>query len=223
MANLQGSTQGVNFPETSEGAQAAVSWINANGGVQGHPLKLTVCDLLTTPASDQSCAASMASANPIAILGGAIDNGDPIVRAAAGASIPYANVLGTSPQEVSSPYSFIYGGSFPGNAYLVASTEKLHGGKHVVLLLPAQPGAISTVQAASAPYYAKAGITVSVVATNPAGEPDMTPIVQAASNPPTTGILVDTAEPNCIGTLQAKSTLSISSSIRFYLNASCET
>jgi branched-chain amino acid transport system substrate-binding protein len=222
MPNLQGSTQGINFPEASVGAQAAVDWINSHGGVQGHPIKLTVCDLLTTPASDVSCANSLAAAKPVAITAGAVDNGDPIVTQAAAAGIPYTVVTGTSPQETTSPDSFVFGGSFPGSAYIIAKNEKQHGGKQVVLTLPAAPGAASTIESSVGPYFAKAGIKVKVIVTSPDGQPDMTPTIQAATASPTSGVGMLDDQTTCIAGLNAKGTLDVSSSVRFYLDAPCE-
>jgi len=50
------STQGaITFPGISDGAQAAVQYVNARGGINGHPLVLAVCDLDTTPEKNAAC------------------------------------------------------------------------------------------------------------------------------------------------------------------------
>jgi branched-chain amino acid transport system substrate-binding protein len=223
MPNLEGSTQGVNLPETSAAAQAAVQWVNHHGGVQGHPLQLTVCGLLTTPASDVACANSMVAANPVAILAGGVDNGDPIVKAAAAANIPYAAQAGFSPLEVSSPDSFVFSGSFPGSAYVVGSNEKTNGGKQVTTILIGAPGAVAGIHAAVDPVFSALGLGSKVLLIPPTGQADLTPTIQAATAPPTTGVKLDLAATTCISSLNAKGTLNVSSSIRFYMTDACNT
>ncbi len=56
------STQGaITFPGISDGAQAAVAYVNAHGGINGRPLVLAVCDLDTTPEKNAACGSQFAN------------------------------------------------------------------------------------------------------------------------------------------------------------------
>jgi branched-chain amino acid transport system substrate-binding protein len=221
MPNLQGSTQGVNLPEASAAAQAAVDWINHNGGVQGHPLKLTVCQLLTTPASDVSCANSMAAANPAAVVAGGVDNAVPIVTALAAASVPYVTAVAATGIETTSPDAFAFTAGNTGAYYVVGKNEAAHGGKQVALVLIGAAAA-AVIQQEAAPTFKQAGVSVKVIVTSPTGQSDLTPTIQAATAGQTSGVFLDEDPTTCIAGLNAKATLNVSSSIRFYADASCE-
>jgi branched-chain amino acid transport system substrate-binding protein len=222
MPNLQGSTQGVNLSEASAAAQAAVDWINHNGGVQGHPLKLTVCHLLTTPASDVSCANSMAAANPAAVVAGGVDNAQPIVTALAAANVPYVTAVASSAIETSSPDAFAFTAGNTGAYYVVGKNEAAHGGKQVALVLIGAQGAAAAVAQEAAPTFKLAGVGVKVILTSPTGQSDLTPTIQAATGGNVSGVFMDEDPTTCIAGLNAKATLGVSSSIRFYADASCE-
>lgn len=55
-------------PEAEAGLQAAISSINAAGGVKGHPLKLDFCDEMFNPDKEADCARQMVSGHVSAVL-----------------------------------------------------------------------------------------------------------------------------------------------------------
>ncbi len=56
------TTQGpIQFPGLTDGAQAAVQYVNAHGGINGHPLVLAVCDLDATPEKNLACGQQFAN------------------------------------------------------------------------------------------------------------------------------------------------------------------
>src|SRR3954468_6033293 len=67
----------VTFPEYSQAAKAAVSYVNDyKGGIGGHPVQLEVCATDAQPATSARCAGQMVDKKPAFILGGA-DIGGP--------------------------------------------------------------------------------------------------------------------------------------------------
>lgn len=222
MPNLQGSTQGLNLPAVSQAGQAAVDYINANGGVHGRQLELNVCNLLTTPASDVACANSMVAAKPVAIAGGAVDNGDPIASAAAAAGIPYVVGTASSPLEQTSTDVFAVTAGDTGSYSAVGAEEQKLGGKQVTIVLVAiGSGAVAGTQKKAGPIFAEYGIKVKVIVVAP-GTADLAPTLQAAAGSGTTGVFLNVDPTTCLSALNAKSTLGISSSIRFYVDLACD-
>lgn len=62
----------LNFPEITDGTNAAVEYINNElGGVGGHPIQLVSCATAGTPESSQNCAHQIVEKNPVAVLVGA--------------------------------------------------------------------------------------------------------------------------------------------------------
>jgi branched-chain amino acid transport system substrate-binding protein len=165
----------------------------------------------------------MVAANPVAIVGGGIDNETPIVTAAAAAGIPFTTISATSTAGFTNPDSFVFGPGNNGGYNSVATQEAKLGGKSVSLVLISAPGALTQIKAGATPIFANHSIGLNVLLTSPLGQPDMTPTIQAATVPPTTGVFLDEDSTTCIAALNAKGTLAVSSSIRFYADLSCET
>jgi branched-chain amino acid transport system substrate-binding protein len=84
-----------NLERNSQATQAAVDYINAElGGVDGHPIKLTVCATDGTPASTQTCAQQMVSLKPAWVSIGSDNNMGVAYPILSAANIP---VLGGTP------------------------------------------------------------------------------------------------------------------------------
>jgi branched-chain amino acid transport system substrate-binding protein len=191
-------------------------------GVQGHPLQLTVCNLLTTPASDVSCANSLAAANPVAVVVAAVDNATPIVTARATAGVPYAAMTANAPAELTNPDAFAFSGSNNGSFNMVAQNEKKLGGTKVTLVTIGAAGVEASLAATVAPTFVLGNQASAVQTTSPLGQPDMTPTIQAATSNGSTSVFLDEDPPTCIAGLNAKGTLAITG-VRFCMDGSCET
>src|SRR5712691_11942656 len=50
------NTQGPQYKNIAETARVYGSWINAHGGINGHPLKVKNCDARGTPTAATACA-----------------------------------------------------------------------------------------------------------------------------------------------------------------------
>jgi branched-chain amino acid transport system substrate-binding protein len=113
------SGQIVVVPEFKAGTEAAVSAVNAAGGVKGHPLQLKVCDTKFDANTELSCMRSFISAKVTAVAGGIIA-ADPSGREAelaAKAGIPYVASYGGVPAEYTTPGIFPISCGFPGWVY----------------------------------------------------------------------------------------------------------
>ena len=70
MLNLENGP--VTFPQSREGAEAAIEYVNNyKGGIQGHPIELAECATDGQPATSTRCANQIVEKNPLLILGGA--------------------------------------------------------------------------------------------------------------------------------------------------------
>jgi branched-chain amino acid transport system substrate-binding protein len=70
MLNLENGP--VAFPQSREGAEAAIEYVNNyKGGIQGHPIELAECATDGQPATSTRCANQIVEKNPLLILGGA--------------------------------------------------------------------------------------------------------------------------------------------------------
>jgi branched-chain amino acid transport system substrate-binding protein len=75
MLNLENGP--VAFPQSREGAEAGIEYVNNYlGGIQGHPIELAECATDGQPATSTRCANQIVEKNPLLILGGA-DTGAP--------------------------------------------------------------------------------------------------------------------------------------------------
>src|SRR5579862_4218371 len=69
---INDETGAVTFPESRQGAIAAVNYVNNYlGGINGHPIQIDECTGDGTPATAARCANQLVAAHPLAILGAA--------------------------------------------------------------------------------------------------------------------------------------------------------
>lgn len=126
------SGQVADQPQTKTGAQAAVAEINANGGVNGHPLKLVTCDNAGNPNQTNTCATQAKSVGAAAIVGSAV-----FFPAAWSIlnkeQIPYLFGESLTPNEDQSPISFPLSGQL-GWYYGIAAYLKTLDVKHPALI-----------------------------------------------------------------------------------------
>lgn len=91
-------------PEYVAGAQARANILNQSGGLNGHPIKIVVCDENADPNLTTACARQAASDKVIAVTGNILYPGPwPILAAA---NIPVIGAGASTPQELQSPVAF---------------------------------------------------------------------------------------------------------------------
>jgi ABC-type branched-subunit amino acid transport system substrate-binding protein len=95
-------------PETFTGAQARVDEINANGGINGHPVELIGCDSNLDPNQEQACIDQAIEEKVSAIVSSSIFF-TPLTTLEA-ANIPFIGAQGITPDQLSSPMSYPFSG-----------------------------------------------------------------------------------------------------------------
>lgn len=104
------NSQGPVYPNIAETAQVYAKWINARGGINGHPLQVDICDDQGQPTQASSCARQAVSNNDVAVVGSYTFFADNVVPILANAHIAWFGECcpGTT-SELSSPDSFPLG------------------------------------------------------------------------------------------------------------------
>jgi branched-chain amino acid transport system substrate-binding protein len=126
------NTQGPQYKNIEETARVSAAWINAHGGVNGHPIQEHFCDGQGTPTAAAACARAAVAAHAVAVIGSFTFTGDAIVPILAAAHIPYfGNCCAVSASELTSPDSFPIGNQ---PLYAVGMVQKAQqdGCKHMV-------------------------------------------------------------------------------------------
>src|SRR5712692_847211 len=101
------NTQGPQYKNIAESARVYGSWINAHGGINGHPLKVKFCDAHGTPTGATACARKAVADHAVAVIGSFTFTGDAIVPTLQAAKTAYFGLCcALSPTEFHSPVSF---------------------------------------------------------------------------------------------------------------------
>ena len=95
---------GPNYANILNTATVAVDWINAHGGVQGHPLKLQNCDEQGDPTKTAQCGREAIANHDVAIIGSFTLNGSAIIPELQAANTSWFGICcAASPNELVSP------------------------------------------------------------------------------------------------------------------------
>ena len=101
------NTQGPQYKNIAESARVYGDWINAHGGINGHPLTVKFCDALGTPTGATACARKAVADHAVAVMGSFTFTGDAIVPTLQAAKTAYFGLCcALSPTEFHSPVSF---------------------------------------------------------------------------------------------------------------------
>lgn len=95
--------------QPAPGAKAAVDQINANGGVNGHPISLKACKVDQTPEKNISCANSFVQDGVVAVVDGFDTGSGAVLPILHSAKIPLVGALAFTPEfetDVAGSYSF---------------------------------------------------------------------------------------------------------------------
>ncbi|MFE5481351.1 ABC transporter substrate-binding protein [Streptomyces sp. NPDC056527] len=110
-------TRATNQPGMPAMAQAYARWVNANGGIDGHELRILTCNEQNTSAGAATCARRAVREDVVAVVGSYSQNGRAFMAPLEAASIPYIGGYGISEDEFTSPLSYPVNG---GQASLMA-------------------------------------------------------------------------------------------------------
>jgi branched-chain amino acid transport system substrate-binding protein len=128
-------------PETKAGLEAAISSINAAGGVSGHRLKLDFCDTNYTASQEVSCTRKLIADKVAAILDPNFlaDTSGAEYKYAEKANIPIVGSAGLSPAELSSKAVFPLSSGIPGWVYGATQNLIASGAKKISVLADTNP------------------------------------------------------------------------------------
>jgi branched-chain amino acid transport system substrate-binding protein len=137
MVNLELNPQ-ASFPELRQAAQAAIQYVNEyGGGLDGHPIKLSLCLTDGSPATSTQCANKLVAQHPVAIMGGADLAGSNTLPIYKKAGLAYIGGMDLTPVESSAPNSVIFNDvAQSGNSDIgVYAVKTLHAKKVSVIAL----------------------------------------------------------------------------------------
>lgn len=129
LANNEG--QGISIPAYRYGAVAAVRYMNAHGGINGHKISLDVCIDDGSPEGSVTCANKFVAAHAVVYFAGVDDGADAALPVLSSAGIPYVTEFPWGTAQGTSPNAFNLGAGDA--AFFVAPLHqlKLDGAKTV--------------------------------------------------------------------------------------------
>ncbi|MGW6394453.1 ABC transporter substrate-binding protein [Streptomyces sp. NPDC055103] len=110
-------TQATNMPGMPAMAQAYARWVNSQGGIDGHELRVLTCNEQNTSAGAAACARRAVRENAVAVVGSYSQNGSAFMAPLEAAGVPYIGGYGISEDEFTSSLSYPVNG---GQASLIA-------------------------------------------------------------------------------------------------------
>ncbi|MFJ5828909.1 ABC transporter substrate-binding protein [Streptomyces sp. NPDC093089] len=110
-------TRATNMPGMPAMAQAYARWVNSQGGLDGHELRVLTCNEQNTSAGAADCARRAVREKAVAVVGSYSQNGRAFMAPLEAAGIPYIGGYGISEDEFTSPLSYPVNG---GQASLIA-------------------------------------------------------------------------------------------------------
>ena len=203
------STEGgaaVSLPEMREGAEAAVEYLNNNGGgLAGRPVELVVCKQQEEPTSATACANQFVEQKVAAVLSPGTSMGPAIVPIVIGAGIPYVTLNGVAPIELTSPDVASLSAGLPGTLTAAATAAQREGMSSFTMFASDGGGIAAMIDQMGKPIFEGFGVRLDVVPVA-LGIPDPTPVVTSglANNPEGVSFIGDAA--TCTSVLKAVQT-----------------
>ncbi|GAA3372649.1 ABC transporter substrate-binding protein [Streptomyces sannanensis] len=114
-------TNATNKPGMPALAEAYGRWANANGGIDGHELRVITCNERNTPVGAATCARQAVDEKAVAVVGSYSQYGRSFMAPLEAAGIPYIGGYGLSDEEFTSSLSYPVNG---GQVALMAGSGK---------------------------------------------------------------------------------------------------
>jgi branched-chain amino acid transport system substrate-binding protein len=126
-------------PFITYGTQAAVSYVNAHGGVGGHPIKLIACAADGSPEKSIDCANQFVQAKVSVVLEGVDLGGDAMLPILQSAKIPLAGGVPFSASATTSQHAYFFDAAIPADAASPLTFFHSQGARNVVFFLADNP------------------------------------------------------------------------------------
>ena len=183
-------------PEVPEGAIAAAKAINADGGIQGRPVKIISCDTKNVASGAAECGRRAVDEGVVAMVGNLGIFSSEFMPLMAQSKIASIGLEPSTADDFSSPASFPIAGGAPVVLAGLAAALAEGGAKHITL------ARLDIGPAAGLGQFSDAGLkrfnlTVRDVPV-PVGAPDMSPYATAALSGGTDAIIVSQAQQDAV-------------------------
>ena len=195
--------------------EATVAAINASGGIDGHPLSMTVCDSASNPNTTANCARK-AVAQKVPAVVSYTANGGSYERILAEAGIPDLGNLLFQPLQLTSPNSFALTAGGPGvtAGYVVAA--KKAGCKKLSYLADVPPSYAAATQASFESFKKNAeshGLQAEDLIQATPGAPDFTPYIASAQRQGADCIVLQPLPTDVVAMVSAARKLNVSADL----------
>jgi hypothetical protein len=129
-------TEATNMPGMPAMAQAYARWVDSQGGVNGHRIRVLTCNDHNDTVRAARCASRAKKEGVVAVVGSYSQHGRSFMPALESAGIPYIGGYGVADQEFTSPFSYPVNGGLP--ALVAGNGRQLAAGScsHVSLVRP---------------------------------------------------------------------------------------
>ncbi|QHN34045.1 ABC transporter substrate-binding protein [Gordonia pseudamarae] len=168
------------YTHETEVANATVKYINEYlGGINGHPITLTVCEDALQAAKARECANKAVGSKDVAVVGGTPSSPDTTAAVTSPAGLAFFTTNGGSDKSMTLPNTYVLSNTPGGLVGLPAAMTKEAGAKKAALITIDAPIATGSIKALGPLAFGNAGVEMDLVAVPP-GTADMTPQIQAA-------------------------------------------
>lgn len=200
--NAQGGQQ--EFAEATSGAQAAVSYVNAElGGIDGHPLRLATCFIASAEEEGQRCGQQLLNDKSVPVIAfGAVVTGNQSLEAVVAGKKPIVAGVSVSPADGTAKNAYLlYGDQTHVLAAWGTYARDIAKAKTAAVIYPTQPGFISAAQARRKGLE-DAGLKVKSVGYDPNATDLLGPLTAAGAQSADV-IVPATDAPGCVNVAKA--------------------
>jgi branched-chain amino acid transport system substrate-binding protein len=193
----------VGVPYVTYGTQAGVNFVNAHGGVNGHPIKLDTCAGDGSPERSIGCANQFVQAKVPLVLEG-VDNGaDAMLPILKSARIPLTGGLAFSAAASTSPHAYFFDAALPALSVAPMTFFRKQGVKSIVYMLGDTPSNRFFDQKLLAPTAEALGIRYKTLFYNPTAP--QWPVLAATAESMHPDLIGTPAalDPDCVGLFNA--------------------
>lgn len=195
------------FPDFGLGGTAGIDQVNADGGINGHPIDLVVCNTDGTPAASVKCANQFVTDEVVAVVQGIDLSSDNALEILSGAGIPFVGHTAFGAVQSNSPDAWFFGAA-PGAFYGVPlqTLQKEYGVKKVAFLNPDTPVGRAVADATLDPVAKNLGIDLTKNFYS-STSPNYTSAFASAVTDNPDAVFIIGPEPDCTAFIQAGRTL----------------
>ena len=203
-ANTEGKGA-LSFPTYTVGTELAIKKVNAEGGVNGHPLVLDKCPTDGTPASSLSCANTFVQHKDAVVLSAADIGVDAMVPVLNGAKIPAFSITFQGVNAAANPQFFQFGPPLMAafSTPLGVLAQKV---KNIALVDADVPVVHQLFSSTIKPLAAQLGVQVQLV-TYDAAATDFTSVIATLNANKNEGVVMLGGEDACSAFAQSATTL----------------